>query len=72
LALGILIVVFSLFGCNKEPTPNSKKIITEKIGTDASIAAAPYLSAWRECEVIGVNDVQDWAEVKGSLNGLAS
>jgi hypothetical protein len=72
LALGILIVVFSVFGGKKEPTPKSKKIITEKIGTDASIAAALYLSAWRECEVIGVNDIQDWAEIKGSLDGLAS
>lgn len=63
-----LFVVAALTGCDAVLSPEQKR---EKaiaaIGIDASVTAALYVSAARSCQVVGVNDIERCAQLKGSL-----
>lgn len=61
----ILVAVCAFAGCDNKPTPEQKR--RQEIGTNAAITASFWVSALRACRIVGLNDVKECAELKGSL-----
>ena len=62
--LAILVAVCAFSGCDKELTPQQEQ--RELIRIQASITASFWVSAQRACRVVGLDDVRECAELKGS------
>ena len=60
----LVIAVCAFPGCDKL-TPEQKR--REEIGTHAAITASFWVPAQRACRSVGLNDVKQCAELKGSL-----
>ncbi len=63
-----LLIVAALTGCDAALSPEQKRErAIAAIGTEASVTAMMFVSAARSCQVVGLNDIEICAEIKGSL-----
>ena len=63
-----LLTVAALTGCDAALSPEQKRErAIAVIGTDASVTAMMFVSAVRSCQVVGLNDIERCAQIKGSL-----
>lgn len=63
-----VLIATAIASCDAALSPEEKREkVRAAIGMDASITAAILVSAARSCQVVGVNDIDMCAQVKGTL-----
>lgn len=66
--LSLLVALVVLIGCENNSTPEQRhQEAVAKVGVDATITAALFVSAVRACDVVGLSDVNQCAKLGGSL-----
>jgi hypothetical protein len=66
--VALSLALLALVACEKELTPEQKRQeAMESVGTEASIAAAIYVSAAKTCLDVGVPAIEQCAKLKGTL-----
>ena len=63
-----LLMVAALTGCDAPLSPEQKRErAIAAIGMEASLTAGMFVSAVRSCDLVGLNDIERCAQLKGSL-----
>lgn len=63
-----VLIVTAITGCDAPPSPEeTRKKSLDNVGMDASFTAGFLVSATRQCQIIGVNDIDECAQLKGTL-----